>query len=886
MRRPTVTLPDEFTASEEAVTLVAASSRLARELRYAFDYEQVRASKRVWERPQIQSYSQWLLNSYRQLGYGDPRLALRSVVSHETFMLLAQQQAPNEEVEMHARAIVDAWQLVWDANLWADFQDIRSTENGQLCDDWFRRIKRCLDSERLITVAEIPELLLRAVEREDWRPQRILVYGFNESNVAQRNLFNALDAIGLCSKASSVQVAEKNTAHHLKGFETASEEFGTLALWTREKLAKYGANATIGVVVNGLANSFTAIKRSFESVYPEISDVTRLVSIESGQPLVQNRVYLDFIHLMKWTRGPLDHTLLLQLAKSPYFPSLNLYRKPKRWFSEQITIRQYRNRMPRSERISLDHVIKIAPRDSNRPLPFAEVAETMLELLRTCGYTKRPEDPFAYIDVNAKDVLSELVLSLAQAATIRPRISWSRFIDLVEILASDRTIQVSRSDAPIQVMGRESSTLLQFDALWVTGVSDVDWPAVPRPNPFVPRLMQKRANLRGVSHDQMLEDARVLTKHWRNCSDEVVFSYVSQIDKVEAQPSNLFADLVIPNEEASSPSHSRLVDSSDLILHGHPWSTYSITDAIREYQQSNGSRINAEDVRASTRLLRNQAQCAFKGWAVHRAGLEEIDAPISRFPNAAQRGSLFHYVVAEILSHAKTQAQLANLDEATYLNAIDKVLSTSDESKNLPARFLKHEKARIRRWIDEWVTIQINRREPFEVLEIEKEVNVEIEGLTFKGYIDRIDSTESMRHLIIDHKTGSSYTPKRWDPEFLSDTQMPLYATAEDGCDGLAYLSIFRVVDGLGSRWQGIGQSAGEDGNGELSENLGNFESFASLKDAWRDRLSEIVTDHLAGKADVDPVEPDVCEYCHLTNLCRIYEDQTSSIANDEVSST
>ena len=170
------------------------------------------------------------------------------------------------------------------------------------------------------------------------------------------------------------------------------------------------------------------------------------------------------------------------------------------------------------------------------------------------------------------------------------------------------------------------------------------------------------------------------------------------------------------------------------------------------------------------------------------------------------------------------------------------------------------------------------------MLEVEKEVTVEIEGLTFKGYIDRIDSTDSMNRLIIDHKTGSSYIPNSWDPKLLSDTQMPLYAIAEEGCDGLAYLSVYRTVDGLTSRWQGVGQSTNEDIESELNEGLGEFDSLAALKEAWRDRLSEIVTDHLAGKADVNPVQPDVCTYCHLSNLCRIYEDQNLAYTRGEES--
>ena len=875
MRRPTVNLPIDSDATDESVTLVTASTRLARELRYAFDFGKTQANEKVWERPQIQSYAQWLLSSYRQLGSFDPQLALRSVVSHETLMLLAQQQAPNKEVEMHARAIVDAWQLVWDANLWVDFEDIRSTENGRLCDDWFQRIRRCLDRERLITVAEIPAVLQRAIERHDWRPQGILSYGFKDQSASQRNLFDSLRALELCSEVEETPVANENATHQLHGFEKPNEEFGTLALWSREKLAKYGSNASIGVVIHGLANSYPAVKRSFESVFPEVADINRLVSIDSGQPLPQNRIYLDFIHVLKWTCGSLSHHVLLQLAKSPYLERLNLHRKPQSWFTEYMTIRYYRRRMPPSEHTILDRIVQIAPRNQNQPRPFTEVADIMLELLRLCGYTSETSDRFVQIDANAIKVFNDLVLRLAQAATIQPRISWSRFIDLIEVLAADQSIGITRPDAPIQVMGRDASTLLNFDALWVTGVSDVDWPAVPRPNPFIPRLMQKRANLHGVSHEQMLEDARVLTTHWRHCANEVVFSYVSQIDKVEAQPSNLFADLSNAREMDDDRSHEPLVSGVTLIQHGHPWSTYSVADSIREYQQNYGSKIAAIDVKASTRLLRNQAQCAFKGWAVHRAGLDEADAPISRFPNAAQRGSLFHYVVEEILKRAKTQDQLAELDEKTFFGVIDEVLSKRKEAKYLPARFLKHERERIRRWLDEWLDIQINRRQPFEVLEVEKRVNLEINGLAFKGYIDRIDRTETLNRLIIDHKTGSSYSTKSWDPDQMSDTQMPMYATAEANCDGIAYLSIFRTVDGLRTRWQGVEQLTQQDKAYELAVNLGNYESLDSLKNAWRDRLTQTVSDHLDGKADVRPVNQDVCTYCHLSNLCRVYEDQS-----------
>ena len=434
-------------------------------------------------------------------------------------------------------------------------------------------------------------MLQRAIERHDWRPEPIATFGFKDPSVASRNLFEALTRRDLCHEAAESPNRIESSTHRLHGFEKATEEFNTLALWARERLTTYGSSASIGVVINGLSQSYPVVRRSFESVFPEVEDITRLVSIDSGQPLIQHRVYLDFINLLRWTCGSLDYDVLLQLAKSPYLPRLKLHRKPQKWFRERMTIRQYRSRLSRAERSVLDRAVQLAPSRPDQPIAFADATEAILALLRLCGYTTDSYDELAYLDGNAIKVLNDLVMRLAQVAAIRPRISWRRFIDLVDILAADQTISVARSEAPIQVMGRDASSYLRFDALWVTGVSDVDWPAVPRPNPFLPRIMQKRANLPGISHEQMLEDARVLTNHWRSASSEVVFSYVSQIDKVAAQPSNLFADLSSENDAEDESSIRSLVDGFELIEYGHPWSTFSVSGVIHEYQQAYGSRL-------------------------------------------------------------------------------------------------------------------------------------------------------------------------------------------------------------------------------------------------------------------------------------------------------
>ena len=876
MRKPSIQLPLKFLKSPDNVKVVTANARLARELRYCFDCQKTNHGDTVWARPQIETYEQWLTSCYNDLGALDPKLALRSVVPQNTLYVIAQQQAPNAEVEMHVRSIINAWQLVWDVNLWVDWQGIRATENGQLCDDWFQRIRRLLSREQLITVAEIPQVLQQAIERHSWQPLPILTLGFDEPSVTQTNLFNALRSRGLCDDADENPQAPEHSKMRLENFASEGNELINLSMWVREKLADLGSSGSIGVVINGLEKNYQLVKRCFENAFPELDDITRLVSIDSGRPFKNTRLCFDFITLLRWTQEPLASSALLQLAHSPYFPQLRLFRQPKSWFKDRVSIRNYRHHMSREDRQVLSRVIQLCPQKTQSMMTYADASSLMLDLIRLCGFKQKPSDNLnGAIDLNAVKEFNDIVNGVVQAAAILPRISWRRFIDLIQVIAGEQSVRTEKVDAPIQIMARNPSAYLYFDALWVTGISDADWPGLPRPNPFVPMQMQKQANVPRVTHEQMLAEAEKLSNHWRGCASEIVFSYFSETDKVRALPSNLFVDLVQPATEEGATESQPLVKHANLIENGHPWSVHVVYDAIFEYQQSFGSAFLRDEVRASTRWLRDQAQCPFKSWAVHRAAIDKPPEPITRFPNAAQRGTIFHAVAENLLALARTQAGLALLNEDTIQTTIETIFATKSETKFLPARFARHEKERVKRWIKAWIDFQLLRRKPFTVIETEKKIKIELNGLTFTGYIDRIDRTEALNEIVIDHKTSDNYKPNYWDPAAMHDTQMPMYATGQDSCDGLAYMNIFPTSSGIKATWRGMSEWPPDNSAKELASGFEGIESFADVKHAWRKRLEEIVEQYLAGKADVEPINESVCKYCHLENLCRIYEQKT-----------
>ena len=58
--------------------------------------------------------------------------------------------------------------------------------------------------------------------------------------------------------------------------------------------------------------------------------------------------------------------------------------------------------------------------------------------------------------------------------------------------APTRSSSPRSPDAPIQVLGVLESAGLEFDALWVSGLTDDVWPMHARPNPFIPPALQRR----------------------------------------------------------------------------------------------------------------------------------------------------------------------------------------------------------------------------------------------------------------------------------------------------------------------------------------------------------------------------------------------------------
>ena len=153
----------------------------------------------------------------------------------------------------------------------------------------------------------------------------------------------------------------------------------------------------------------------------------------------------------------------------------------------------------------------------------------------------------------------EVLADFAALDSVVLRTGYADAVSRLRRMAADALFQPETPDVPIQVLGELEATGMQFDYLWVMGLSDDTWPRTPRPNPFLPIELQRGAGLPQGSAAGMLELARRLTDEWLSCAGEVVLSYPQREDDREFKPSPLILD--VPERPLALPEYASYRDA-------------------------------------------------------------------------------------------------------------------------------------------------------------------------------------------------------------------------------------------------------------------------------------------------------------------------------------
>ena len=881
---PSITKADVFARLAEGlqagVTVVTPNRRLAQELAREFDADRVASGLQAWEAADILPFGLFVERLWESAVYSD--------LGAETPLLLsaAQEQALWEEIIegspwgaqllTPARASAqcrDAWRLAHAWRIAGALEKFPGNDDAKAFAEWARayakRTARDVDSARLPDAAA-KLLKLPALHK----PRLLVAYAFDILPPQSADFFRALGAAG--AEVACCGPRRKEAAVVRTTFASSRDELEAAARWARARLEAVNRGNTpgqfvsyprIAVVVPDLERRRQEVVRVFSRVMepgwnlPGAAVQPLPFNISIGVPLAAYPLTHSALGLFALAAGEVDFVLASRLMRSPFIAGGESELARRAMLDAKL-----REALP--ARVTLARLvgaIEVCPLLRERFEALYNYASANLAgmqsphawarhfsaLLDAAGFPGERALDSAEFQTRAK--FYEMLGEFALLERVLARMSFAQALARLRRLCADTLFQPESNDAPVQVLGILESAGLEFDHLWVSGLTDDAWPLAARPNPFIPVALQKKAGIPEAAADTALALDRRITEDWLHAAGEVVVSHPLREKDRELLPSALIAS--IAHGEVELPQFARYRDE----LHA--------ARAIESVADGIAPPYAAKEVRGGTRVLADQAACPFRAFARHRLGAEGLATPAEGL-DARDRGNLLHALMAQLWGTLRTKSRLASISSGDLAAAIDEAATVAVAKVRaqrpgvLDGRMAELERERLARLASEWLAVDAARGD-FEVVAREEKRALGVAGLAFTGRIDRMDRLATGGHVLIDYKSGRA-TPNDWLGERPDDPQLPLYSiTAQEDIAAVAFAHLKTGA----MRFMGFTREA------DVLPKARAAESWQGLLAGWRRELDVLGREFAQGVACVDPKRGlKTCRHCDLQPLCRVHE--------------
>ncbi|OGV51426.1 MAG: hypothetical protein A3F46_05935 [Legionellales bacterium RIFCSPHIGHO2_12_FULL_42_9] len=403
---------------------------------------------------------------------------------------------------------------------------------------------------------------------------------------------------------------------------------------------------------------------------------------------------------------------------------------------------------------------------------------------------------------------------------------------------------------PIQVLGLLEAAGCQFDALWVSGMTDDCLPQKTKFNPFIPIGLQKEQGLPYTSPEKEFELAQKTLSRFKEASPTIVFSYPQYSDAQSNGPTPLLTDL---------PPF--LAIELDMDLAG------STTNQQTAYTEP--YRLPLDPTRphsGSTALLANQAKCPFRAFAAHRLHLKKNQDP-SEGPNARERGIIIHRIMEQFWQQVNNQHTLLLLHEDALADLIDKAIDNAispylaRRKYSFPSIVQNVEKKRLKQLVEALLAWE-RQRPHFSVTKVEERYAFKLATIHFDVRIDRLDTVENNQKWVIDYKTT---LPQKspWQEDRPTEPQILLYALLDEQINTILFVELKHGQVAC----KGLSE---EDNAIQGIKPIQEKESWQALCKQWHQQLDSLAQEFHDGVCVPKPVNTSICAQCDFPDLCRL----------------
>jgi len=860
---------------DAGLTVLAPSAELARALTEAAQRAHRDDGEQVWRTPRVREFTAWLREQHALREEAGWR-CLSDIEERELWRAVIEQSSYADrlvEPQGAARAAQRARRVMAEFGIPAAALEQSGGDEALALAEWLRRFERrcfelgCLTDDALLATFEVPPAPVAWIESPAWRP------------AARRwLLMNAGTPL-------AAPVAGPPTPPVILDAESPAAELAALADWARRGLL--GApQFRAWICVPDLAARRIDLRDAFDAALaPERfaltgGDGTPAYALAGGTPLADYAPVRAALELLRLTSGPVSFERFSACLRSPEYAAdpgessraAALELAIRRDAPSELLCAEW---LRRAERAAREHGLELPPVVAYLGASLAVLAPLRgshvmshwvplwLQAFAAGPWLHRAR--WASAEYQAAMRLRELLADLAAGDRVygtRTRHAAER---ILATAARDTPFQPQTGVPPIWISGEPTDPWLNYDALWVTGLSEDAWPAPVAPVPLLPLSLQREFAVPTASAAMQLQAARDLNRRWAERAPSWVVSFAKPTAARRAALSPLLAALAAAQGAAAAPTRApKLVPA---VPQPHWRFALQTAPALESLVDECGPPLAGEERTHGTKSLSAQSQCAFRGFAVTRLGADTLRRPTPGFSNE-QRGELVHaaleYIWTQLRSSegllASTPPELTALIEQSIERALARVCAKHDPG----ARWRTREGERLATLLARWLEVEA-RRAPFAVERLEPTRDIaRYAGLEFHCRVDRVDRLQDGARVVIDYKSG---TPTYdWRGERPENLQLPVYALLY--ADGLVAAAYGKV----NARDCGFIAEAARDAvfvPGRKATKLEGAADFAELLAIWSRRIESVAAALAAGRAEVAPTAQ-ACRRCDLQGFCRI----------------
>ncbi len=776
-----------------------------------------------------------------------------------------------------ASTIHSAWSLLKQWQISLDHPALTSSEDYASMKKWGDTFQAICQQRHWIDDASIIDILIICIEQKNIvLPKRLILTGFTDYSPQMTALLEACQKQGTQVIYYEPQACEYHQISRCQ-LDNIEAELITIARWAKAILDQH-PDVTIGCVVPTLDEVRDKAEQIFSQIFMPPGTTTQYehtpFNISAGKPIAHYPVIQAALNLLTLVKPAIPINTFNQILTTPFIGEAEQERVKR---AKVDTLLRKANVMTveLNQFAFHQHCPQLAKRLTqfltllNECKPYQTHHEWVLFIshaLETLGWPG--ERSINSEEYQAIQRWLALLVEFRQLDQVSTPISISEAIDRLNQLASKSFYQPQTPDAPIQILGLLEAAALPFDYLWVSGMDDISWPPAPKPNPFIPKQLQREQQMPHATAERELTFCTRIMSQFSRTSGTLIYSHAARNEKVELQASPLIQ--TIP-----------LINASMLPLSPHE----SLWEKLYHQKDNEividiqGPAVTSNKSIGGTRLIQSQAICPFKAFAEHRLHARDIETPLTGL-RPKDRGNIIHQIMESIWLHLQDQASLLVLTDEELASlihdTITQALQSELNSRSAYHHYTQLEHQRLHKLIWQWMQLE-KARNNFKVTAHEKQTEIHLDQLTFTCKVDRIDQLDDQRCMIIDYKTGKNNHYKFWFGDRPEEPQLPIYTLGNPDIAAVAYAQI-NTSD---LAFIGIGDEVDIDGISPLNKiKLADKKSWAEQLDAWNTILTQLANDFAAGKAMVDPKDAvKSCEYCSLKPLCRIHEENPSYAA-------